>query len=167
MPSATSDGYYLFGFTGQNQTIQPGAMGIWQADFYAGPKYQVVLETIAPYLNLTVDYGFLWWIAIPLFKALTFFHNMVGNWGIAIILLTIVINLIMFPLRHKSVMSMRKMQELQPQMKAIQDRYKHLKATDPEKQKMNKEVMALYTEKGVNPISGCLPMLLTLSLIHI
>ena len=59
-------------------------------------------------------------------------------------------------------MSMRKMQELQPQMKAIQDRYKHLKATDPEKQKMNKEVMALYTEKGVNPISGCLPMLLTM-----
>ena len=57
---------------------------------------------------------------------------------------------------------MRKMQELQPQMKAIQDRYKHLKATDPEKQKMNKEVMALYTEKGVNPISGCLPMLLTM-----
>ena len=67
----TSDGFYLFGFTGQNQSIQPGAMGIWRADFYAGPKDQVVLETIAPYLNLTVDYGFLWWIAIPLFKALS------------------------------------------------------------------------------------------------
>ena len=66
-------------------------MGIWRADFYAGPKDQVVLETIAPYLNLTVDYGFLWWIAIPLFKALSFFHNMVGNWGVAIILLTLLV----------------------------------------------------------------------------
>ena len=68
----------------------------------------------------------------------------------------------MFPLRHKSVVSMRKMQELQPQIKAIQDRYAKYKATDPERQKMNGELMALYKEKGVNPASGCLPMLLTM-----
>jgi YidC/Oxa1 family membrane protein insertase len=68
----------------------------------------------------------------------------------------------MFPLRHKSVVSMRRMQELQPQIKAIQDRYAKYKATDPERQKMNQELMALYKEKGVNPASGCLPMLLTM-----
>ena len=68
----------------------------------------------------------------------------------------------MFPLRHKSVVSMRKMQELQPQIKAIQDRYAKLKVTDPERQKMNTELMALYNEKGVNPASGCVPMLLTM-----
>ena len=68
----------------------------------------------------------------------------------------------MFPLRHKSVVSMRKMQELQPQLKAIQDRYANLKVTDPARQKMNTEVMNLYREKGVNPASGCVPMLLTM-----
>jgi YidC/Oxa1 family membrane protein insertase len=71
------------------------------------------------------------------------------------------INALMFPLRHKSAVSMRKMQELQPQVKAIQDRYAKLKATDPAKQKMNQELMALYKERGVNPASGCVPMLLT------
>jgi YidC/Oxa1 family membrane protein insertase len=70
--------------------------------------------------------------------------------------------LVMFPLRHKSAVAMRKMQALQPQMKAIQDRYAHLKMTDPDRQKMNTEVTALYRERGVNPASGCVPMLLTL-----
>src|SRR6185295_20317747 len=72
-----------------------------------------------------------------------------------------IINLILFPLRHKSVVSMRKMQEIQPEVKAIQDRYKGLKATDPAKQKMNQELMELYKQRGVNPASGCVPMLLT------
>ena len=76
--------------------------------------------------------------------------------------LTILINAVMFPLRHKSVVSMRKMQEIQPEAKAIQDRYKNVKSTDPAKQKMNQELMALYRERGVNPASGCVPMLLTL-----
>jgi YidC/Oxa1 family membrane protein insertase len=76
------------------------------------------------------------------------------------VLLTILINIAIAPLRHKSVVSMRKMQAVQPQMKAIQDRYAGLKATDPAKQKMNTEIMNLYREKGVNPASGCVPMLL-------
>src|SRR6185369_7202461 len=83
----------------------------------------------------------------------------------AIIFLTFIINVILFPLRHKSVVSMRKMQEIQPEVKAIQDRYKNLKATDPAKQKMNTELMALYKERGVNPASGCVPMLLTMPFI--
>ena len=85
-----------------------------------------------------------------------------GQHGWSIILLTIAINLVMFPLRHKSSVAMRRMQAIQPQMKAIQDRYAHLKMTDPGRQKMQEEVSALYREKGVNPASGCLPLLLTL-----
>ena len=97
------------------------------------------------------------WLAVPLLGALQWVHGFVGNWGWAIVVLTILINLAMFPLRHKSVVSMRKMQELQPQMKAIQDRYAKYKITDPERQKMNTEVMELYKTKGVNPASGCVP----------
>src|SRR5207247_7373823 len=78
------------------------------------------------------------------------------------ILLTIIINAIMFPLRHKSVVSMRKMQQIQPEVKSIQDRYSKLKTTDPARQKMNQELMALYRDRGVNPASGCVPMLLTM-----
>jgi YidC/Oxa1 family membrane protein insertase len=74
----------------------------------------------------------------------------------------VIINLVMFPLRHKSVVSMRKMQEVQPEVKAIQDRYAHLKMSDPGRAKMNQELMSLYKERGVNPASGCVPMLLTL-----
>ena len=88
-------------------------------------------------------------------------HGYIGNWGWAIVVLTLLINIALFPLRHKSVVSMRKMQEIQPQMKAIQDRYAKYKVTDPERQKMNTEVMELYKTKGVNPASGCLPTLLT------
>ena len=99
---------------------------------------------------------------MPLLRALQWIYGYVGNYGWSIIILTILINVVMFPLRHKSVVSMRRMQELQPQIKAIQDRYAKMKATDPERQKMQAETMALYKEKGVNPASGCLPMLLTM-----
>jgi len=101
-------------------------------------------------------------LAVPLLRALKWIYGYVGNYGWSIIILTIAINGLMFPLRHKSVKSMRRMQELQPQIKSIQDRYAKLKATDPERQKMNTELMALYKEKGVNPASGCVPMLLTM-----
>ncbi len=101
-------------------------------------------------------------LVVPLLKSLKGVNRFVGNYGWSIILLTIIINAIMFPLRHKSVVSMRKMQEIQPEVKAIQDRYSKLKATDPAKQKMNTEMMALYRERGVNPASGCVPMLLTM-----
>ena len=97
---------------------------------------------------------------VPLLGALQWIYGFSGNYGWSIVLLTLLINVAISPLRHKSVVSMRKMQAVQPQMKAIQDRYKDLKATDPGKQKMNTEVMNLYREKGVNPASGCLPMLL-------
>jgi YidC/Oxa1 family membrane protein insertase len=96
---------------------------------------------------------------VPLLRALKWINGYVGNYGWSIIVLTIIINLVMFPLKHKSIVSMRKMQELQPQVKAIQDRYAKLKVTDPARQKMNTELMELYRQKGVNPASGCVPML--------
>jgi YidC/Oxa1 family membrane protein insertase len=102
---------------------------------------------------------------VPLLRSLKWVNGFAGNWGWSIILLTIIINVIMLPLKHKGVVSMRKMQEIQPEVKAIQDRYSKLKATDPAKQKMNQELMALYKERGVNPASGCLPMLMTMPFI--
>ena len=101
-------------------------------------------------------------IVVPLLRSLNWIHGFVGNYGWSILILTMFINLVLFPLNHKSVVSMRKMQEIQPEAKAIQDRYAKLKATDPAKQKMNQELMALYRERGVNPASGCVPILLTL-----
>jgi YidC/Oxa1 family membrane protein insertase len=102
------------------------------------------------------------WLVVPLLQALKCVYGFVNNYGWAIIILTILINLVMFPLRHKSLVSMRKMQLIQPQVKVIQDRYAHLKMTDPARQKMNTEIMNLYREKGANPAAGCVPMLLTM-----
>jgi YidC/Oxa1 family membrane protein insertase len=136
--------------------------------FLIGPKQFDLLQSVdrslwtdAVFVR-AINWGTFKVIATPLLTALKWVHSYVGNWGWSIIVLTILINLAIFPLRHKSVVSMRKMQVLQPKMKAIQDRYAGLKVTDPERQKMNTEIMALYRQEGVNPASGCVPMLLTL-----
>lgn len=130
--------------------------------FYVGPKQLDVMRSIDPEFTRAIYFGMFAWLAAPLLDGLKWVHGYVGNWGWSIIVLTILINLAMFPLRHKSVVSMRRMQELQPQMKAIQDRYAKYKITDPERQKMNTEVMELYKTRGVNPASGCVPTLLTM-----
>lgn len=130
--------------------------------FYAGPKQLDVMRAIDPEFTRAIYFGIFAWLAAPLLDALRWIYGYVGSWGWSIIVLTILINLVMFPLRHKSVVSMRRMQEIQPQMKAIQERYAKYKITDPERQKMNTEVMELYRAKGVNPASGCVPMLLTM-----
>jgi YidC/Oxa1 family membrane protein insertase len=130
------------------------------AKFFYGPKQFDVLESVDRELVRAINFGFFGWLAVPLLGALQSIHGVVGNYGWSIVLLTVFISIAISPLRHKSVVSMRKMQAVQPQMKAIQDRYAGLKATDPARQKMNTEIMALYKEKGVNPAGGCLPMLL-------
>ena len=104
-------------------------------------------------------------IVVPLLKSLKWINFYVGNYGWDIIILTVLINILILPFRHMSVVSMRKMQAIQPEVKAIQDRYAKYKATDPAKQKMNQEMMALYKERGVNPAGGCIPILLTFPLI--
>ena len=133
-----------------------------KSQFFFGPKSLDDLKAIDSELTRSIHFGMFSLLAVPLLGALKWVHGFVGNWGWSIVVLTILINLAMFPLRHKSVVSMKKMQELQPQMKAIQDRYAKYKVTDPERQKMNTEVMELYKTKGVNPASGCVPMLLTM-----
>ena len=130
--------------------------------FYIGPKQLDVMRSIDPEFTRAIYFGMFAWLAAPLLDALRWINGYISSWGWSIIALTILINLAMFPLRHKSVVSMRRMQELQPQMKAIQDRYAKYKITDPERQKMNQEVMELYRAKGVNPASGCVPMMLTM-----
>jgi YidC/Oxa1 family membrane protein insertase len=129
--------------------------------FFVGPKDFDLLTSIDPDLAKSINFGTFTIIVVPLLRSLKWVNGYIGNYGWSIIILTFIINVILFPLRHKSVVSMRKMQEIQPEVKAIQDRYKNLKATDPAKQKMNQELMTLYKERGVNPASGCVPMLLT------
>jgi len=131
------------------------------ARFYVGPKHFDTLKQTDPDLVRAIWFGMFAFLSVPLLSALNWVHGFIGNYGWSIIALTVIINAAMFPLRHKSNVSMRKMQAIQPQVKAIQDRYKHLKATDPARQKMNTEMMELYRQKGVNPASGCVPMLLT------
>jgi len=130
--------------------------------FFVGPKQFDVLQSVDPELVRAIHFGIFSWMVVPLLSALKWLYGFLGNYGWAIIVLTILLNLVLFYPRHRSVVAMRKMQAIQPEMKAIQDRYSHLKATDPAKQKMNTEIMNLYRERGVNPASGCVPMLLTM-----
>ena len=126
---------------------------------FVGPKDLAVLGAVSPSLEAIVDYGWFGFIARPLFSMLRYTHDhIVSNYGWAIVLVTILINLALFPLKLKSIRSSQAMQRVAPQIKAIQDRYKGYKFNDPRKQRMNQEVMALYKQHGVNPFGGCLPM---------
>lgn len=163
-PLATQDsqGKPLHTFIGYSVNLE--GQGV-KTTFFLGPKEFELLKSIDPELVRAIDYGMFAWIVVPLLGALNRINAYIGNFGWSIIALTFLINLAIFPLRHKSVVSMRKMQELQPEIKAIQDRYGKLKATDPAKQKMNQELMELYKQRGVNPASGCVPMLLTMPIL--
>jgi YidC/Oxa1 family membrane protein insertase len=133
-----------------------------EVKFYFGPKDFDQLQQSDQQLVRTINFGWFAWLVVPLLRALKWVNRFVGNYGWSIIVLTFLINIAIFPLRHKSVVSMRKMQDIQPKVKAIQERYAHLKATDPAKARMNTEMMELYKTAGVNPASGCVPMLLTM-----
>jgi len=145
---------YTMGFTSPAQTVPAGEEGRFGAAFYVGPKDQDTLEKISPYLDLTVDYGWLWWVAKPLFYGLTFFYSVVANWGWSIVLLTILIKGIFYPLSATSYRSMARMRKLQPEMKRLKDLY------GDDRQKMSQETMNLYKREKVNPLGGCLPMLI-------
>ena len=136
--------------------------GAMNMPFFLGPKDFDILKSVDGQLVRAIDFGIFAWLVVPLLQTLKWINGYVGNFGWSIIILTVLLNAIMFPLRHRSMVSMRKMQEIQPEVKAIQKRYEKYKLTDPERQKMNSETMALYKQKGVNPASGCVPMLLTM-----
>jgi YidC/Oxa1 family membrane protein insertase len=123
------------------------------ATLYIGPAISDLLKPVAPYLNLTIDYGWLWFISIAIFWIMSTIHHFLPNWGVAIILVTILIKIIFYPLSEKSYRSMARMRQLQPKLKALKERF------GDDKQKMGRATMELYREEKVNPLSGCLPML--------
>ena len=145
---------YTMGFTSAAVDVAAGDSGELRAAFYVGPKDQYRMEEISPYLDLTIDYGWLWWVAKPLFYGLTMFHGLVGNWGWSIIFLTFVVKLLFFPLSAASYRSMARMRKLQPEMARLKELY------GDDRQKMSQEMMAFYKKEKVNPMGGCLPMLI-------
>lgn len=144
---------YLMGYTGPQTTVAAGSEGVLSASFYAGPKNIQRLETIAPYLDLTVDYGWLWWIAKPLFLLLNFIHGLLGSWGWSIVLLTVIIKAAFYKLSATSYRSMAKMRKFAPEMARMKELY------GDDRQKMSQEMMKLYKKEKINPLSGCLPIL--------
>lgn len=149
-----NQGQYLLTFVNPPITVAPGQSGAIEADFWAGPKDQYRLEEIAPNLNLTIDYGMFFFIASPIFWLLIHINDLVGNYGVSILLLVLVIKTILFPLSAKSLKSMAKMRKLQPKIVALRDKY------GDDKQKLMQAQMELWKKEQVNPFGGCLPMLL-------
>jgi len=132
--------------------IDPGQTHVVLSRLYAGPQEQVVLKTLAPGLELTVDYGWLRPLAVPLFWVLNEIHKVVGNWGVAIILLTVIIKLIFYPLSAASYKSMAKMKVLAPKLQRLKERY------GDDRQRMHQSMVELYKTEKINPLGGCLPI---------
>ena len=145
-------GEYLAGLVGPSVTVAPGTNGETRLKLYAGPKVQDRLEAAAPGLKRTVDYGWLFFIAQPLYSALWFIHEYVVNWGWSIILLTCLIKLAFYHLSAASYRSMARMRKLSPKIQSLRDRH----AGD--RQKMNQAMMELYKKEKINPLGGCLPI---------
>ena len=146
-------GLYIVGLTGQRFTVAPGSTETVDLQFYAGPKIQDRLKEIANGLEYTIDYGWLWFIAQPLFWLLNMLHGVVQNWGLAIILVTVVIKAVFFPLSAASYRSMANMRRVAPKLQDLKERY------GDDRQKMSQEMMSLYKEEKINPLGGCLPIL--------
>ena len=124
---------------------------------FVGPKDLDTLKAVQPPLNGLVQFGWFGFIAEPLFYSLRWLHHYVPNYGWAIVLMTLAINMVLYPLKVKSWRSMQRMQKVAPEIRQIQDRYKKYGMRDPRKQEMNKEVMAVYSREGINPMGSCLP----------
>jgi len=145
---------YVIGYKQlQPTTVPPGAHGTLRATLYVGPKEQRVLKTLAEGMDLTVDYGWLTVISAPLFWLLEWLHRFLGNWGWAIIALTVLIKLVFYPLSAASYKSMAHMKKVQPRLVALKERY------GDDKQKLNQAMMELYKTEKINPLGGCLPIL--------
>lgn len=137
-------------------TIAPGEKAEVSSQLYVGPQDQKRLETIAPHLDLVVDYGWLTFLAKPIYYVMDFIHSLVGNWGWTIVLLTCLVKLILYPISAASYKSMARMREVQPRMKALQEKFGN------DKQALNQAMMQLYKTEKINPAGGCLPIFLQL-----
>ncbi|NVH48532.1 membrane protein insertase YidC [Photobacterium damselae] len=151
--SRSSDGNGYIGVRMPAVTVAPGATDTLKATLWVGPKLQNEMAATAKNLNLTVDYGWLWFIASPLHKLLSFIHSIVGNWGVAIMVLTFIVRGAMYPLTKAQYTSMAKMRMLQPKLQAMRERF------GDDRQRLSQEMMELYRKEKVNPLGGCLPIL--------
>lgn len=141
--------------------VSLGGRAVNEWTFFVGPKDTDILRSTDRKLETMIDWGWFWFIAKPLFLALHWIHdNWTQNWGWAIVIATVIINLLMLPLRVSQLKSSQKMVQIQPELQALQARYKGLSMKDPKRQKMNEEMIALYQKHGINPMGGCLPLLL-------
>jgi len=147
------NGLYTAGVRYDGVTIAPGQTGEIAGRLYVGPQDQETLGKLAPGLDLVVDYGIFTIIAAPLFLLLKWLHSLIGNWGWAIIVMTILIKSVFYPLNHASARSMAKMKIVAPKMKALQEQYAN------DKQALQGKMMELYRQEKINPLGGCLPIL--------
>ncbi|MFK3908856.1 membrane protein insertase YidC [Pseudomonas monteilii] len=148
-----SQGNYIIGYTGPALSAAPGAQVQASTTLYAGPKSQDKLKELSPGLELTVDYGFLWFIAQPIFWLLQHIHSLLGNWGWSIIVLTMLIKGLFFPLSAASYRSMARMRAVAPRVQALKEQH------GDDRQKMSQAMMELYKKEKINPLGGCLPIL--------
>ncbi len=142
----------VMAFAGPTQNVGASDQSTLSATLYMGPKVQDYLEQVAPNLRLTVDYGWLWFIANPLFWLLDKIHSIIGNWGWSIVLLTVLVKAALFPLSAKAYRSMGRMRKLGPEMQRLKERY------GDDRQKMSQEMMKFYQKEKINPLGGCLPI---------
>ena len=149
----TQSGDNIIGYTGPALTVPPGETVVTSNQLYVGPKNQSVLADLATHLDLVVDYGWLWWIAQPLFWLLTVIQGFVVNWGVAIIFLTLLVKLAFFQLSAAGYKSMARMRKVQPRIMAIREEYANDKA------KQSQAMMELYKKEKINPLGGCFPIL--------
>jgi YidC/Oxa1 family membrane protein insertase len=140
-------------FAGPVTSVAANGEATLGATLYLGPKVQELLEEVAPNLRLTVDYGWLWFIANPLFWLLDKIHDVIGNWGWSIVLLTILVKAALWPLSAKAYKSMARMRKLGPEMQRLKEQY------GDDRQKMSQEMMKFYQKEKINPLGGCLPIL--------
>lgn len=152
--SSVSGGDYAIGSVTNPIELKPQEAASSTSGLYLGPEVADTLKAIAPGLDLTIDYGWLWFISSMLFSVMKFIYSFIGNWGWAIVLVTVFIKLMFYRLSAKSYQSMANMRRLQPKLQALRDRY------GDDKAKISQATMALYREEKVNPLSGCLPLII-------
>jgi YidC/Oxa1 family membrane protein insertase len=147
---------YQADYTGAEQVVQPGASAVEESRVFAGAKEVALLDKYeaqgVPRFDRAIDFGYFYWLTKPIFLTLDFFYHLIGNFGLAIMLLTVIIKLIFFPLANKSYRAMSKMKLLQPELAKLRERF------GDDKQRLNQEMMALYKRVGANPMAGCLPI---------
>jgi YidC/Oxa1 family membrane protein insertase len=147
-----SNSRYVIGMISPGQTVAPGASAVYDTQIFIGPKLQDEMKQVAPGLELTVDYGLLTVLAQPVFWLLQKIHGLVGNWGWAIVFVTMLIKLAFYKLSETSYKSMANMRKLAPRLKTLKERY------GDDRQKLNTAMMDLYKKEKINPLGGCLPI---------